>query len=399
MLGETYQVVLDNPDDDPTTYKEALEDVDVQEWKKAMDREMESMGSNSVWSLIEVPKGVKPIGCKWIYKRKRGPDGKVETFKARLVEKGYTQKEGIDYDETFSPVAMLKSVRILLDIAAALDYEICQMDVKTAFLNGELEEDIYMQQPKGFIALGQVEKSLDEPCVYKKIQGIVVVFLVLYVDDILLIGNSVKVLSYVKGYLKKQFDMKDLGEANYILGIKLLRDQKNKVLALSQASYIDKIVTRFGMENSKSGLLPFRHGIHLSKEQSPKTLEEKELMSKKPYALAVGSLMYVMLCTRPDICYAVGVVSQYQSDPGVEHWTAVKHILKYLKRMRDYMLVYSSGSLKTLGYTDSDFQGDIDSSKSTSGYVFTLNGEPFVGERVFEKHVNCMGLKRVSGLL
>ena len=139
LLGETYQVVLDNPDDDPTTYEEALEDVDVQEWKKAMDREMESMGSNSVWSLIEAPKGVKTIGCKWIYKRKRGPDGKVETFKARLVAKGYTQKEGIDYDETFSPVAMLKSVRIHLAVAAALDYEIWQMDVKTAFLNGELE--------------------------------------------------------------------------------------------------------------------------------------------------------------------------------------------------------------------------------------------------------------------
>ena len=267
LLGETYQVVLDNPDDDPTTYEEALEDVDVQEWKKAMDREMESMGSNSVWSLIEAPKGVKPIGCKWIYKRKRGPDGKVETFKARLVAKGYTQKEGIDYDETFSPVAMLKSVRILLAVAAALDYEIWQMDVKTTFLNGELEEDIYMQQPKGFIALSQehmvcklhrsiyglkqasrswnirfdqviklygFEKSPDEPCLYKKIQGIVVVFLVLYVDDILLIKNSVKVLSDVKGYLKKQFDMKDLGEANYILGIKLLRDRKNKVLALSK---------------------------------------------------------------------------------------------------------------------------------------------------------------------
>ena len=155
MLGETYQVILDNPDDDPTTYEEALEDVDVQEWKKAMDREMESMGSNSVWSLIEAPKRVKPIGCKWIYKRKRGPNVKAETFKARLVAKGYTQKEGINYDETFSPVAMLKSVRILLARKAALDYEIWQMDVKTAFLNGELEGDIYMQQPKGFIALGQ----------------------------------------------------------------------------------------------------------------------------------------------------------------------------------------------------------------------------------------------------
>ena len=165
--------------------------------------------------------------------------------------------------------------------------------------------------------------------------------------------------------------MKDLGEANYILGIKHLRDRKNKVLALSQALYIDKIIARFNMENSKNGTLPFRHGVHLSKEQSPKTLEQKERMSRIPFASEVGGLMYVMLCTRPDICYAVGIVSRYQSDPGEEYWIAVKHILKYLRRIRDYMLVYSSGSLETIGYTDSNF---IDSRKSTSGYVFTLNG-------------------------
>ena len=168
--------------------------------------------------------------------------------------------------------------------------------------------------------------------------------------------------------------MKDLGEANYILGIKLLRDRKNKVLALSQALYIDKILARFSMENSKKGTLPFRHGVHLSKEQSPKTLEQKERMSRIPFASAVGSHMYAMLCTRPDICYTVRIVSRYQSDPEEEHWIAVKHILKYLRRTRDYMLVYSSGSLETIGYIDSDFQGDIDSRKSTSGYVFTLNG-------------------------
>ena len=133
LLGESYQVITIDSEEDPVNYKEALEDVDAQEWLKAMDREMESMYSNSVWSLVEAPKGVKPIRCKWIYKRKRRPDGKVETFKARLVAKGYTQKEGIDYEETFSPVAMLKSIRILLAVAASLDYEIWQMDVKTAF--------------------------------------------------------------------------------------------------------------------------------------------------------------------------------------------------------------------------------------------------------------------------
>ena len=333
---------------------------------------------------------------------------RVRRKPARYVLLGESyQVIAIDNEETFSPVAMLKSIRILLAVAASLDYEIWQMDVKTAFLNGNLNEDIYMQQPEGFKAKGKehmvcklqrsiyglkqasrswnirfdqaitsfgFEKSPDEPCVYKRIQAQKVVFLVLYVDDILLIGNDKQVLSGVKGWLHKQFDMKDLGEANYILGIKLIRDRKNKLLALSQASYIDKILVRFNMENSKRGSLPFRHGIHLSKEQSPKTPEQKERMSRIPYASAVGSLMYAMLCTRPDICYAVGVVSRYQSDPGEEHWIAVKHILKYLRRTRDYMLVYSSGSLETIGFTDSDFQGDIDSRKSTSGYVFTLYG-------------------------
>ncbi|KAH9743690.1 hypothetical protein KPL70_003387 [Citrus sinensis] len=405
LLGETYTAISDEHVQDPTSYNEALIDRDVEFWKKAMNQEMESMYSNKVWELVEAPKGVKHIGCKWIYKRKRGVDGRVETFKARLVAKGFTQKEGIDYEETFSPVGMLKSIRILLSIAAVLDYEIWQMDVKTAFLNGHLEENIYMHQPDGFIQRGQEHmvcklqrsiyglkqasrswnirfdqaikslgfiQNIDEPCVYKKIQEKSVAFLILYVDDILLIGNDIGILTTIKSWLAKQFDMKDLGEASYILGIKLLRDRKNKTLALSQAVYIDKILARFSMENSKTGLLPFRHGITFSKDQSPKTSKEIERMRQVPYVEAVGSLMYAMLCTRPDICFAVGMVSRYQSNPGPEHWTAVKHIMKYLKRTKNYMLVYSGDELIPVGYTDSDFMSDKDSRKSTSDYVFTL---------------------------
>ena len=162
----------------------------------------------------------------------------------------------------------------------------------------------------------------------------------LYVDDILLIGNDVGVLSSVKVWLSSQFDMKDLGEASHILGIKLLRDRKQRMLGLSLATYIDHILACFSMQDSKKGFLHFRHGITLSKDQCPKTLNEIEKMKEVPYASAVGSLMYVMLCTRPDICFAVGMVSKYQSNPGQEHWTMVKHIIKYLKRTRDYMLVY-----------------------------------------------------------
>ncbi|KAK0605121.1 hypothetical protein LWI29_022943 [Acer saccharum] len=351
-----------------------MEDVDSHHWQKAMQYEIESMFDNKVWSLVDLPKGIKPIGCKWVYERKRGMDGNVETFKARLVAKGYTQKEGIDYEETFSPVAMLKSIRILLSIAASLDIEIWQMDVKTTFLNGSLDESIYMMQPEGFIEKGQMEKNPNEPCVYKRIKGDKLVFLILYVDDILLIGNDVGVLTSVKEWLAKQFDMKDLGEASFILGIQVIRDRKNKTIALSQALYMDKILSRFSMQDSKKGMLPFRHGIKLSKEQVPKNEHEEQFMSRVPYASAVGSLMYPMLCTRPDICFAVGIVSRFQSKPGPDHWTAVKHIFKYLKRTRDNMLVYFGGDLIPVVYTDSDFQSDSNSKKSTSRAMFTIGG-------------------------
>ncbi|WKA05324.1 hypothetical protein VitviT2T_023298 [Vitis vinifera] len=394
-------------DDDPLTFKMAMDDVDREKWQEAMKLEIESMYSNSVWELIDLLEGIKPIGCKWIYKRKRRPNGKVETFKARLVAKGFTQKEGVDYEDTFSPVAMLKSIRILLSIAAYYDYEIWKMDVKTTFLNGHLEKTIYMVQPEGFVVKDQEQKvcklqrsiyglkqasrswnirfneaiksygfeqNLGEPCVYKQIGGDKVVFLVLYVDDILLIGNDVESLSKAKNWLASQFQMKDLGEASYILGIQMTRDRKNRLLALSQAAYIDKVLVKFAIENSKKGNLPSRHGVHLSKEQCPKTPQDEEKMRRVPYASAVGSLMYAMLCTRPDICFAVGVVSRYQSNPGLDHWVAVKHILKYLRRTRNYMLVYSGRELIPIEYTDSDFQSDRDSRKSTSGAVFTLGG-------------------------
>jgi len=413
--GETFLAESLEHDRDPYTYKEAMEDVDANLWTEAMKAEMKSMDFNLVWELVDLPDGIKPIGCKWVYKRKRNAEGKVETYKARLVAKGYTQKEGIDYEETFSPVAMLKSIRILLSIAAALDYEIWQMDVKTAFLNGHLEESIYMVQPEGFGAKGQegkvckllksiyglkqasrswnkrfdqvvktfgFQQNMDEPCVYKHIQDGKVVFLLLYVDDILLIGNDVGALSSVKVWLTKQFDMKDLGEANYVLGIRILRDRKNKMIALSQASYIDKILEKYAMQNSKKGGQPSRSGITLSNSDCPKTSEEREYMAKVPYASAVGSLMYAMLCTRPDICHAVGIVSRFQSNPGPNHWVAVKHIFKYLRRTRNYMLVYSGEDLTPLGYTDSDFQSCLDSRKSTSGSVFTLGGGSVVWRSV-----------------
>ncbi|PKI53605.1 hypothetical protein CRG98_025996 [Punica granatum] len=169
-------------------------------------------------------------------------------------------------------------------------------------------------------------------------------------------------------------DGKDLGEATYILGIRIYINRPKRLIGLSQALYLDKVLKRFNMQNSRRGLLPVRHGIHLSKGMSLKTPEDREKMAQVPYASAIGSLMYTMLCTRPDITYAISVTSRYQSNPELDHWTAVKNILKYLRRTKDMILVYGRGELRLDELIDSDFQSDVDDKKSIFGYIFTCNG-------------------------
>ena len=282
------------------------------------------------------------------------------------------------------------------------------MDVKTAFLNGNLLEDVYMTQPKGFVdpkypnrvyklqrsiyGLKQASRSWNllfdeavkefgfmknekEPCVYKKVIGSAIVFLVLYVDDILLIGNDIPTLQSVKSWLGKCFSMKDLGEAAYILGIKIYRDRSQWLLGLSQSGYIDKVLKRFSMQDSKRGFLLMSHCIKLSKSQCPTTKDERERMDKIPYASAIDSIMYVMLCTRPDVSYALSMTSRFQSDPGECHWIVVKNILKYLRRTKDILLIYGGqeGELVISGYTNAGFQSDLDDFRSQSGFVFYLN--------------------------
>jgi Reverse transcriptase (RNA-dependent DNA polymerase) len=201
------------------------------------------------------------------------------------------------------------------------------------------------------------------------------VFLVLYVDDILLIGNDIPTLEEVKSSLKKIFSMKDLGEAAYVLGIRIYRDRSRRLIGLSQESYLDNVLKRFNMQDSKKGNLPMSHGIDLSKKQCPKTTSELESMKKIPYASAIGSIMYAMICTRPDVSYALSVASRHQTNPGFAHWTAEKTILKYLRKSKDMFLVYGGETeLVVRGYTDASFQTDRDDLRSQSGFVFTLNG-------------------------
>ncbi|KAL0404233.1 UNVERIFIED_CONTAM: Retrovirus-related Pol polyprotein from transposon TNT 1-94 [Sesamum radiatum] len=349
FIGLTSQL-----DNDPMTYGEAMSDIDSEKWLEAMKSKMDSMGPNQIWTLVDLPKGARPVGCKWVYKRKLKADLEVTAFKARLVAKGYTQRLGVDFEETYSPVAMAKSIRILLAIAAWSIYGLKQA---SRSWNTRFDEVI-----RGYDFI----KNDYDPYVYKKISGSSIVYLVLYVDDILLIGNDVKMLGDIKGWLSTQFSMKDMGEASYILGIKIYRDRSRRLLGLTQSSYIEKVLKRFKMEHSKRGLLPMRHGIKFSKKQSSKTDEELKRMSNIPYASAVESIQYAVQCTRPDVAYALSVTSRYQACTVEAHWRTVKSILKYLKKTKDMFLIYGGGELILEGYSDASFQSDDDDAKSQS---------------------------------
>ena len=414
-LPEDYIVYLQEADfdigevSDPVTFNQAINSDQSQNWEAAMVAELESMKVNDVWTLVQLPKSHKAIGCKWVFKTKMCADGNIERYKARLVAKGFTQQEGVDFNETFSPVSTKDAFRVIMALVAHYDMELHQMDVKTAFLNGELEEEIYMKQPEGFIEpgtehmvcrlnksiyglkqasrqwylkfdsvvseFGFVENQVDE-CVYMKSEGKNFIFLVLYVDDILLASSDVNLLKRTKCFLSQRFDMKDLGEASYVLGIEIKRDKPKNLLGLCQQAYINKVLKRFDMQNCTGGLVPMAKGDRLHKGQCPKNDLERENMKSKPYAQLVGSLMYAQVCTRPDLAYAVGILSRFQSNPGYEHWIGGKKVLRYLQKTKNHLLVYRRvKELEVVGYTDADFASHYpNSGKSTSGYVFMLAG-------------------------
>ncbi|GJY79603.1 retrotransposon protein, putative, ty1-copia subclass [Tanacetum coccineum] len=260
------------------------------------------------------------VGCKWIFKKKTGMDRKVYKYKARLVAKSYTQTHGIDYEETFSPVAKIKSIRIMLAIVVFHDYKIWQMDVKIAFLNERLTEDVFMVQPEGF----ENTKYPKRVCkLQKTIYGLKQAsrsWNLCFHEKVTQFGFS---RSEDESYwLGKCFAMKDLGDATYILGIKIYRDRSKRLIGLSQDTYLDKILKRFKMENSKKGNLPLHHGIKISKDLCPKTNEELDRMSRVPYASAVGSIMYAMTCTRPDVSFALSMV--FLLNGGAVTWKSSK---------------------------------------------------------------------------
>ena len=386
---------------EPQTLEEALASPQADMWRLAMDDEFKSLLGNNTWTLETPPPGIKPIPVKWVYKIKRNADGSIERFKARLVAKGFMQREGVDFNEVFAPTGKHTTLRTLLAIVVRDNLELHHMDVKTAFLNGVLEEDIYMRQPPGYeqgppgtachlhkaiyglrqaprawhLKLKSVLESLGfitseaDPSLYILRDSDSNLYLLVYVDDLLLASRSSDTLKKIKSALMKEFDIKDLGEATYFLGMEFERDRAAGTLKLSQHKNALDLVTRYGLLECKPKSLPLSPSIKLAKDP-----DHPLDTTVHGYSELVGSLLYLSVCTRPDIAQAVGALARYMSAPGESHWQALKGVMRYLAGTLDCGIVYTADGGEIIGYCDADFAGDIDTRRSTTGYVFTLCG-------------------------
>ena len=309
--------------EEPISYQEAIASVNKSKWKDAMEAEMRSLEHNDVWELVELPKGCKVVGSKWVFKVKVDSDGRVERYKARLVAQGLTQQKGADYDETFSPVVRMESLRTVVCLAVRNGLSLHQLDVTTAFLNGKLEAVVYMQQPEGFVVEGREHlvcrlkcsiyglkqsprcwnstidgylgflQSVSDPCIYIAAVGELAVVGV-YVDDIVVACKSGERLKEFKQGLCKKFDVKDFGRLHYFLGMKVIQDELSGNVWIGQLAYVCKVLERFGMQDAKSVVTPVDISAKLVK-----AVEDDVMFDKSVYQSAVGSLLYLSTVRDP----------------------------------------------------------------------------------------------------
>jgi Reverse transcriptase (RNA-dependent DNA polymerase)/gag-polypeptide of LTR copia-type/GAG-pre-integrase domain len=379
---------------DPTTYSQASKDP---KWRDAMATELDALAKNQTWTLVPHTEASNVVGCKWVFKTKRRSDGSVERYKARLVAKGYTQEEGLDYTETFSPVVKPTTIRLVLSLAVTHNWCIRQLDINNAFLHGDLEETIFMSQPPGFhdqqfpSHVCRLHKALyglkqSPRAWYQKLRTTLLAFgfctscsdpslfvyrhdnhtmyLLVYVDDIVLTGNNTSLITQIVHLLDQKFTIKDLGKLHFFLGIEV--HPHDNGLLLTQSRYIYSILDRTHMHGAKPVNTPMATGLPLTK-LSGAPFEDPHL-----YRSVVGALQYATI-TRPEISFAVNRVSQFMHSPSTCHWVAVKRILRYLKGTINYGLtIMPSTSLTLHAYADSDWAGCPDDRKSTTGYLVFL---------------------------
>ncbi|KAG7543347.1 Reverse transcriptase RNA-dependent DNA polymerase [Arabidopsis thaliana x Arabidopsis arenosa] len=398
---EEHQVFLGQIDQHwiPQTYEEAIQH---QVWRDAIAAERQAMEHNHTWEEGELPRGKKAVTSKWVFTIKYKSNGDIERYKARLVARGFTQTYGEDYRDTFAPVAKLHTVRVVLSLATNLEWELWQMDVKNAFLQGELEEEVYMKPPPGLEdhnALGKVFKlkkaiyglKQSPRAWYHKLsttllergfkkseadntlftlpskEGIVVILV--YVDDIIISGNDKVGIQETKTFLKSVFDIKDLGELKYFLGIEVCRSKEG--LFLSQRKYTLDLLSQVGKLGAKPAKTPLEDDYKANRKGE---LDNKPFEDVTQYRRLVGKLIYLTI-TRPDICFAVNVVSQHMQAPTLHHWNMVNRILKYLKGAPGQGIwMGCNKNTELVGYCDADYAGDTKDRRSTTGYCTFIGG-------------------------
>ncbi|KAK9870289.1 hypothetical protein WA026_006376 [Henosepilachna vigintioctopunctata] len=379
----------------PNSYEEAITCPDKDNWKSAIESELKSHEDNKTWTITDRT-GKKPITCKWVFCLKKNKKGEIERYKARLCARGFAQVKDIDYKETFSPTTRYDSIRILLSIAAREDYGMEQFDVKTAFLYGELTEEIYMEVPEGIKVdsskVVKLNKSLyglkqSSRCWNKKFSSFLVsygfkvcsadncvfvgyfnsfkVVLIIYVDDGLLLSKSKGAMNFILNDLGNNFEIKRI-TLNSFVGMEITKKENSVII--SQFNYIENIINKFNLYDAKSCNTPADVNVQLTKN-------DNETVNNFPYREAVGALLFLSSVSRPDISFAVNLVSRYVNNPGKPHVNAVKRIIRYLSCTKMMSIVYDSNT-ELIGYSDSDFAGDIDTRKSTTGYLFLMNGGP-----------------------
>lgn len=384
---------------EPDNFEEAIAS---EEWRIAMKEEIASIEKNKTWSLVKPVEGKNVIGVKWVFKTKVGPDGKIIKHKARLVAKGYKQKEGVDYEETFSPVARFETIRIVLAIAARVNVPVFQFDVKSAFLNGELSEEVFVEQPEGFAVKGREDwvyklhkalyglkqaprawnskindffidagftRSMSDPSLYvKKSKGDKILVVCLYVDDMIYFGTNFQLVTEFRRDMKNKFEMTDLGQLKYFLGMEVIQDEGG--IFLSQKKYAQDLLKRFDMVNCNSCSTPMNTKEKLTKEDNSGPAEAVKFRS------LVGGLIY-LTHTRPDINFSVSLISRFMQSPSKLHMGAAKRVLRYVSGTTGLGLWYRrSDDIKLTGFTDSNWAGCQDERKSTSGYLFSIGDTP-----------------------
>jgi hypothetical protein len=392
----------------PKTVTQAKKSKDWVFWKEAMDAELKAIEDNNTWTIVERPNNKPVITSTWVLRTKENMDGNV-MFKARLCARGYEQNRDFDINEIFAPVVNLNTVRIVIAISVQLGYFISQSDVSNAFLYGEISEDIYLEIPEGMnevdksefvlklnrslyglkqapktwnnllndflMSIGLERSEMDQCLYFGRINGSVI-YLVVYVDDILFSSPNVETINFMKNKLAERFKIKQLSGVNSFLGINIDYDKDNGRLKMNQTKLIEKIVNRFNVQDCATVKTPIEKNLSLSSNK------DNTKVTSKPYKPLLGCLMYVMLATRPDLCFSVSYFGQFQNCPTDEHYNYLNRVLKYLKSSASLDLIYQRNESICNNiaeiFCDADWANCVETRRSVSGSCFLLYNNPIL---------------------